>query len=466
MSPSHKLSRRRFLGEASCAAVGSTALFSTLLNLRMASTAAAQSTSASSGDFKALVCVFFAGGIDSYNVLAPRSGLRYDQYRAIRGDIALNATQDENNELLAIQNQDGSWPGFGIHHGMPEIRDLYNEDKLAWVCNVGTLVEPTTVAQIESRSARLPLGLFSHSDQQQQWQTSVLREASSLGWGGKTADLLQSLNDNDRLSMNISLGGSNIWQTGNQSFSYSIGPNGSTGRTRYDGFSGLNRGLTAAVDSQLDLEYKNLFEDTFARESKRSIDSHLEFSEAIGTQIPFTTTFPSSSMGERLRMVARAIAARNELGMRRMTFFIQLGGWDHHDEVLDNMDAMVPQVSQAVGAFNAAMEELGMSESVTLFSASDFARTLTSNGRGSDHAWGGNQFVCGGAVNGGWMYGTYPELYAGAAQDLGRGRMVPTTSVDEYFAELALWFGVSPQDLPTVLPNINNFPGSLGFLSA
>ncbi|MGE9289593.1 MAG: DUF1501 domain-containing protein [Puniceicoccales bacterium] len=462
------ISRRKFIGQACCSAVGSTALFSTLLNLRMANTAAGQSVP-SGGDYKALVCLFFAGGSDSYNMLLPYGDSEYAEYAAIRKDLALSKA---GGEILPLTLNQPIGKDLGIHSGMPEIQALCNAGNAAWLANVGTLVQPTSKEQYQAESVILPLGLYSHADQIRQWQTSVPQDTSSIGWGGRTADLLHSLNDSENISMNISIAGNNTWQSGNQVFEYVVSTEGSTGRDRYDYTWGVNPAMSSAIDSQLDHDYQNLFVDTFAKKGKGAMDAHEEFSAAIDQNTPLSTTFPEeNSLADQLRMVARTIQAHSALNMRRQTFFVQVGGWDHHDEVLGTMATMLPQVSEAVDAFYNALTEINEANNVTLFTASDFGRTLTSNGAGSDHAWGGNHFVVGGAVNGGQVYGTYPDLYEGNLHDTGRGRLIPTTSVDEYFGELALWFGVSPQDLPTVLPNVTNFytpsafQGPLGFMN-
>jgi uncharacterized protein (DUF1501 family) len=205
------------------------------------------------------------------------------------------------------------------------------------------------------------------------------------------------------------------------------------------------------------MTYQHLFERTFASRMRGAIDAHLEFSAAIDALPPLETVFSDTALSQNFRMIAQTIAARDMLGLCRQTFFVHAGGWDHHDEVILNQEQMLPVVGAALGEFHAALVELGVENEVVTFTASDFGRTLTSNGRGSDHAWGGNHLVMGGPLNGGEIYGTYPELYEGNALDTGRGRLIPTTSTDEYFAELALWFGVSRNDLPIVLPNIGRF---------
>ncbi|MEO1365738.1 MAG: DUF1501 domain-containing protein [Acidobacteriota bacterium] len=468
----YQTSRRRFLGQASCTAVGATSLFSSLINLRTAGALAQPrpviSTAAPlpGGDYRALVCLFLAGGNDSFNMLVPRGPAEHAEYATIRGDLALPASS-----LLPITPASSDGREFGVHPGMPEVQQLFNSGQLSFVANVGSLVEPTTKAGIVSGSANLPLGLYSHSDQIMHWQTSLPDQRASLGWAGRAADLLRASNADQTVSMNISLSGTNVFQSGSQVVSYAIQPtgNGSIGPAGYGSADPLNQLRTAAIDSLLDHQYQNLFMDTFAKSKRAAIDGHLIFSSAVGMVPPLATTFSQNSVSESFQMVARTIAARQTLGARRQTFFILFGGWDHHDEVLNAQADMLPIVSKALGEFHSALTELGVLNDVVTFTASDFARTLTSNGQGSDHAWGGHHMVMGGSVAGGDIYGAYPQLFAGNDLDTGRGRLIPTTSCDEYFAELALWLGVSPSDLTTVLPNIERFhiPGSgppVGFL--
>ena len=454
------LSRRRFLGEASCAAVGSTALYSSLLNLRMTSTAAAANLNPDD-DYKALVCLFLAGGNDSYNMLVPNNASAYAEYKNTRDNIAL-----EKTDLLPITSNGQPYSEFGIHPGMPEFRDLYNSNDLAFVANVGTLVHPTTKSDYNNKRS-LPSGLFSHSDQQVHWQTSVpqVKGSSPGGWGGRTADLLMAMNEDSQVSMNISLSGVNIFQVGNEAFAYISGLEGGTDMVGYtDPFQ------KAAIDGLLEEHYKNLFTRTFAKNTRRFIDSSIAFNAAI-EPIDIFTPVPPTQLAQRFKMVARTIAARKTLNMKRQTFFIRAGGWDHHSEVNNAQGLMLPEISQAVKYFKDALQEIGMTDNVVTFTASDFGRTLTSNGVGSDHAWGGNHIVMGGPVNGGRIYGTYPSLVLGSSQEVGRGRLIPTTSVDAYSSEIARWFGVSSSEMDTVFPNIRNFYDPmlisypLGFLS-
>lgn len=457
------LNRREFIGQASCAAVGSTALFSTLLNLMLTSSAVAQSAPGFN-DYKALVCLFLPGGNDSFNLLVPRDAASYSEYAAVRTDLAL-----DQSALLPLNALNTPGRQFGLHPGGVELQQLFENERLAFIANVGSLVRPTSVADFNAGLA-LPYGVFSHSDQQEQWQSSLPDTRSGLGWAGRAADLLAAANAASPVSMNISISGNNLFQVGNSIVPYTVNSSGAPALNGYNGDWDFNPARGAAVDSQLAAEYAHVMERTYARMKRGALDAYAQYSAATAVPLPAGVTFPGNDLGASLAQVARVIAGRNVLGAKRQVFYVQWGGWDFHDEVVGNMARMIPIVSQAVNAFTAAMTAMGLGDSVTLFSASEFGRSLTSNARGSDHAWGGNQFVVGGAVKGRRIYGQYPALHEGSDVDCGRGRIIPTTAVDQYAAELALWLGVSKTDLPLVLPNISRFynlTGStapLGFL--
>lgn len=403
-----------------------------------------------SGDYRCLVCLFLAGGNDSFNMVVPRETTEFNNYRSARADLALAAS-----DVIDISNPLNG-KAYGIHNSMPELTNLYNSGDLAFLANVGTLLEPTTVADYENETAALPLGLFSHNDQQMHWQTSVPDQRSAIGWAGKAGEILQSLNEASDVGMNISLDGMNIMQQGNSTVPYSITTHGVT---PIDGYNAdWLPYIRPAIDSLLSQEYESMLKRTFADVTRRSIDAEQEFTAAIDAVPDFSVSFPDNHLANQLEMVARSIGARETLGMRRQTFFVSMGGYDLHDGVLDVHGPMLAEVDAAVKAFWDAIGELGIQNDVTLFSTSEFGRTLSSNGAGSDHAWGGNQFILGGAVQGGNIYGEYPEdLSLDGPLDVGRGRIVPTTSVDEYFADLVKWMGVSQSDLGTVLPNLNRF---------
>ena len=444
------ISRRRFLGQASCAGIGTTSLFSTLLNLKfLGSASAAENPS----DYKALVCLFLAGGCDSHNVLIPKEASRYANYQAIRQNLAL-----PKGSLIDISSPRLSIGEYGLHPAMTNLANLFASEEAAFVANIGTLIQPITLHSYLNGSVPIPLGLFSHSDQTEQWQTSIPDGRGNIGWVGRMADLLSSLNGVSKVSMNISLNGRNIFQTGKNVMSYVVSDTGATPLTGYGTNNIINLTRKQAIDSMLSLQYSNIFERAYAGTFANSIETAVEFNSAIAQGTPINSPFNlANSTSRNLKMVAQSIAARNALGAKRQTFFVQYGGWDHHDEVLNNQNAMLPLLDQAVGEFYTAIKELGLEKNVTLFIASEFGRTLSSNGNGSDHAWGGNIFAVGGAVKGGKIYGQYPDLDPSNMLDVGRGRLIPTTSVDEFFAELALWMGVSKTNLPQVLPNIGRF---------
>lgn len=491
---SKPLSRRQFLGQLPCATLGTAGILGTLLNLRLVSTVSAQ-TLPPVGDYRALVCVFFSGGMDSFNVLVPRSGAAYLNYAASRGGLALAA-----GSILPLNPLNYTATALGLHSGLrdfqpkdgnganlgPSLRGLhrlFEDGRAAFVSNVGTLVRPTTRADYQA-GRHLPLGLFSHADQIEQWQTSLPDRRSIHGWAGRMADILQSSHNRDeRIGMNISLNGTNFFQSGEHTAEYAVYP---AGVQELAGYEGRDSAIGFAIDSQLAVESANLIERTMRTRTRDAIGAYQLFRDATTrvvdgggrepVPLPAGSHFPDSAanpLAAQLQMVARAIAGREKLGHRRQTFFVEFGGWDHHDEVLQHQAAMLPLVSEAIAAFYNTLELLGVSEQVTLFSASDFGRTLSSNGNGTDHAWAGNHFVVGGAVKGRRVFGRsapggdpaagfYPELTLGSPLDTdpanySRGRLIPTLSVDEYFAELALWFGVSRANLPLVLPNIGNF---------
>lgn len=458
------LGRRRFLGQAGCAGLSALPALSTLVGLATTSALASDTT----GGYRAVVCLLLTGGNDSFNMLVPRGAAEHAEYAQVRQDLALSRAS-----LLPLNPAEPAGLELGLHPSMPELAALFESGKAAFVANVGTLLQPDTrKEQVEAGTVAVPTGLYSHSDQVEQWQTGLPQSRGGTGWAGRMADVLQSMNANRRLSMNISIAGSNVWQAGRNNAEYAITPDGAEGLRDYAAPGTPSSGVTrpeiransAAVDSQLALEYRNLLQQAFATSRRQAIEAAELFRAATAPGLPSGIAWPDSRLSAQLRMVARTIAARERLGVCRQTFFVEYGGWDHHDEVLVNQLGMLREVSEGIGAFQQALEVLGVADDVVLFSASDFGRSLTSNGRGSDHAWGGNAFVVGGAVKGRRVFGRYPALYADNPLDVGRGRLIPTTSVDLYFAELALWMGVARTDLPLVLPNIGRFldPGSPG----
>lgn len=450
-----QLNRRKFISKLGCGAMGMTTLYSSLINLK-AIGAAAGLFSGPEEDYKALVCVLLSGGNDSFNMLVPMNNDEYRAYSATRSNLAL-----AREGLLTLNVQNAGGRSFGLHPSMGRIRGLFNDRKLAFIANIGTLVQPTTKADWERHDFDLPLGLFSHSDQMQQWQTAIPHERSAIGWGGRIADMVKSVNKDNGISMNISLAGTNVFQSGKSTIEYAIDPNnGSEGIYGYgvtDQWDVINRMRTAAIDSLLEHQYQNIFQQTYVDVIRVSRDASILFNEALSHVGDFKTTFTDNYLSNSFRMIARVIAARKELGMKRQIFLVDFGGWDHHDEVLANQQDMLGTVSNAWGEFADVLKEINMTDNVVTFSVSEFGRTLTSNGNGTDHAWGGNVMTMGGPVAGGKIYGQYPSLALENPLEVGNGVLIPTTSVDQYFSELALWFGVNKSSLKDIFPNLGNF---------
>jgi len=461
--------RRKFIKQASCAALGYTTIFSTLNSLKAANAAAIMNSSTLlGGDYKALVCLMFSGGNDSFNMLIPRGNAEYNEYMTTRSNQSI-----PQNDILPITPNTSDGKQYGLHPALGGVQQMFQNGNAAFLSNVGTLVEPMTRQQYEQGTAAVPLGLYSHSDQVMHWQTAVPQDRASIGWGGKMADLMQSANDNTNIAMNISMSGNNVFQVGQNTVEYSLNPyDGSYGLLGYNDPWASSMLRKGAIDNMLDKHYTDIFKHAYVDVVRNAKSAHEEFSTALEGLSPFDTQFTDSDLSQSFHMVAKTIAMRETLGMKRQIFFIDYGGWDHHDEVLDNQMFMFGEVNNAIVEFQAAMQEMGLTDCVTTFTASEFGRTLTSNGNGTDHGWGGNSLVVGGAVNGKDIYGNFPSLELDAELEIGGGVLIPTLSCDEYFSELAMWYGVTPSELPIILPNIGNFyspgggnPPPIGFMN-
>lgn len=454
MTKHKNISRRKFIGD-SCAALGYTTLFSSLINLKAMAASAIDNSSLISfgGDYKAMVCVLLGGGNDSYNMLIPKGNAEYNEYATSRSNLAI-----PQNNILQINPNTSDGRTFGLHPSMGDMQQLFETGNLAFLSNVGTLIEPSTKIQIDAGSVKTPLGLFSHADQVQQWQTGRPSERTNTGWGGRIADLVQSMNSNQDISMNISLKGSNIFQRGDYTTPYTVSTNGSIGINGYGNSGQFDELKTAALNSILERNYQDVFKNAYKNTIKTSNDANVGFQTALDSIDEFSTILPEANeLAAQFKMIAKTIASRDTLGFSRQIFFVQLDTWDHHDELLVNHSNKLAEVNQALKYFNDVMLELNVNDCVTTFSVSDFARTLTSNGNGTDHAWGGNAFMMGGAVKGKEIYGTYPNLALNNNLNINGNIIVPTTPADSYMAELALWFGVPASELATIFPNISNF---------
>lgn len=419
-------------------------------------------------DYRALVCVFLHGGNDSFNMLVPNTTAEYNAYAASRQNLAI--PQADLLPINPVSQAPGTEP-FGVHPSMGGIQALFESGNAAFVANLGPLVEPTTLADYQNMSVILPSQLFSHNDQQSQWNSLKGAGTSNTGWAGRMADLIQANVANQKMATNASVSGTSLFQSAESTIAYVMGQDGPL---QFEGFSDDPTSILfdqrLAFQRVLDAQYDSIYERGFANIQSRAVQAADTVSTAIANAENsgvITTVFPNSPLGRQLSTVAKLIASRAELAMQRQIFFVGIGGFDSHDDQNQNQPGLLGGVSDALAAFYSATVDIGVADSVTAFTQSDFGRTLTSNGDGTDHAWAGNQLVLGGAVNGRDIYGAYPTLEIGGPEDVGGGRFIPSTSADQYAATLANWFGIPDTDLDVVAPNLANFAQrDLGFMIA
>ena len=445
------LSRRRFL-KASAAGVVSTPLPLTGLAQMVAPPGAFS-------DYRALVCVFLFGGNDSFNMLVPRSDAEYGVYLQSRQNLAVDRA-----DLLPISpyTQDGAH--YGLHPNMPEIRALFDNARVAFIANVGPLIEPTTKEQYLNGSVALPPRLFSHNDQQNQWQSLSGLGAGNTGWAGRVSDLLRQHVSDQQLATNVSLAGNQLFQAADETVAYTMGSNGPIPFLGM-GDTGGQPARRAAFEAILGADYDTMYERAYRDIQQRAVATADRVTAALESAQAIATEMPTSTLGQQLNTVARLISVRERLQMQRQVFFVSAGGFDSHDNQLQTQPGLLRDVSESIGAFYQATMELGVASNVTTFTQSDFGRTLTSNGDGTDHGWGGVQLVVGDAVRGRELYGRYPLLEIDGPDDVRRGRLIPSVSADQYAASLARWIGVPDADLGHVAPNLHNFAErDLGFL--
>lgn len=372
------------------------------------------------------------GGNDQSNTVIPFDGAEFASYHGARSSIARSA--EDCTPLGAVASQDGR--SFALPKELAPLAILYAQGKAAIVANVGPLFVPATKAQVQANSVPLPPKLYSHNDQQSVWQSSNA-EGATVGWGGRFADLLASANASQTFT-SVSVAGNAVFLSGRSVLQYQVGSGGPITISALSG-SPFGSNLAAAALRQLvTAGSPNVFEDELNKVHSRAITANESLSAALQSAPPLATTFAADvPLAQQLRMVARMISACQALGVRRQVFFVSIGGFDNHDSLLATLPTLHARVAGAIESFHAATVELGVADRVTTFTASDFGRTLTSNGDGSDHGWGAHHFVVGGAVRGGSIYGTFPTVALGTAEDLGAGRLLPTTSVTQFAATLA-----------------------------
>lgn len=471
------ITRRDFLRSSACAA-GGVALASSIDTFGVVHALTPQSAS----DYRALVCVFMNGGNDGNNML-----VSLDQYNGPAGSLTEGYSNVRSAAGLAIAQASllpispVSGGSYGLHPNMPEMRDLFNQGKLALLCNSGPLVEPLTRTTYQNGTGKKPLQLFSHSDQVQLYQTSIANAVSQTGWGGRLADRTTGLNGAATFPSNVSIAGVNLLLSGVDTRQLAVADSGTPLANVLDlSITGTTAERTSRLASfnelrTLDNEFKLVKAASDIRSSSMQTDNALS-----SVNPTLTTVFPNTSLGRQLKQVALLIKACTDplagINMKRQIFFTQIGGFDTHSAEIGGQGNLLTQVSQAINAFYAATVELGVQDKVTTFTMSDFGRTLQPAGTGvatvgTDHAWGNHQLIVGGAVLGRTLYGAYPTLVLGGPDDTDggsnpRGRWIPTTSVEQYAATLALWYGLSTVDLPAVFPLIDRFATpNLGFLA-
>lgn len=444
-----RANRRSFIKCAGMAAGGSA------LGLRPfgALNALAQSTPG----YKALVCVYLYGGNDANNMLMPFDTAGYQNYSSIRGALAL-----AQNTLLPLTPA----PNFAVHPSMPDIQNLFNSSNAAFVANMGTLVQPLTVAQYKAGQSS-PSNLFSHLDQQLESQNAAQSGAVQTGWGGRIADVLSPIyNPGASYPMVTSVCGvDSLFCNGNNSTAYTVSPGNIGTPSCTEGSACTSR--RASEQALLSLNSGVSLVQADSSIAANAYTYNQTIAEAVQSLSPLQTVFPTSYIGTQLQQIAQLIKVRAALGVQRQIFFAGFDGFDTHSGQLSSQSIVLGELSSAIGAFYNATTELNVSSDVTLFTMSDFGRTCQDNSSyGSDHAWGSHHIVVGGAVKGGQIYGTYPTLVLGGPDDADiHGRWVPTTSCSQYAATLAQWFGVSVADLPTILPYLSNFSTqNLGFV--
>lgn len=456
--------RRRFLQQSAASCIAAPFLGSLAMLPKM--------SQAQSNDYKALVCLFLFGGNDHNNTIIPYDEPSYSLYHQIRsggaaypneGGIALGRSSLTSTRLtptVALPNQ----KEFALHPNLTGLTSLFHQGVCAPLLNVGPLNVPMTRTQYNSQNRTLyplPPKLFSHNDQQSIWQSSS-PEGSTVGWGGNLGDYMLMDNANDVFTC-ISVSGNNVFLSGDRTVNYNVSTSGPVAIVPTKANPWGSEATKNTLNQILKQSPKtNPMYELLTQIQARSIDSETLLSSAIST-VQLNTSFDNESLSNQLKTVAKIIARSSTLGMKRQVFFVSLGGFDLHDHLMTKHGPLLTKVDRAISSFYNATVELGLDQNTTLFTASEFGRTLSSNGDGSDHGWGGHSFIIGGAVNGGRFFGTIPSIDIGSTEQdhVGQGRLIPTTSLDQFAATLALWFGVDQDSLPQILPNLNQFGRSM-----
>ncbi len=409
--------------------------------------------------YKALVNVFLFGGNDGYNMLVPTTPEKYNRYSAARLNLAV-----AQNQLLPLNGTAADGAAYGVHPSCAELQGLFNGGKAALMANVGSLTFPTTRA--DYLADRVPPRLFSHNDQQDQWQTVNPQVQAFSGWAGRIADVFSGANSGGEMPLNVSIAGANLMQRGAQTSAFAMSSGGAQQLNQLSATQAGTKNLRAVFDQIRGRDEDHIFERSYSDTLDRGIRINALLDAELSKAPALATAFPADNpLAAQLQMVARLIGIRGALGMNRQTFFVSLGGFDTHDAQLTDHPVLLQRLSQALKAFYDATVELGVASGVTTFTSSDFGRSLTVNGKGTDHGWSNHQWVVGGAVNGAKIYGMPPSMIVGSADDTQGGRFIPSVAVDQYGSTLANWFDVGAGNLNYIFPNLSRFSGSnLGFM--
>lgn len=430
----------------------------TILGAGLLSSTAARLANAQTDDhYRALVCINLNGGNDGFNMLVPSGGAAYQEYRDSRGHLAVGAA-----DLLSLAPATPNTTAVGLSPYMAQLKPLFEHGHVAFQANVGTLVEPATPDDVRNESVRLPEQLFSHHDQARQWQKIDHHHHWNSGWGARTADVFAATQPYPNLAA-ISLVGSNEWQSGGEQSAFTIS---SDGVPSYSGMQDLSEDSWQLPRRQAFIEllhqdYENVFERSYAQLQTRALVLSTNVGAALDRLGELQTPTPQNNpLAQQLAMVAKLVAIKDEFRMTRQLFYVDLHGFDTHDDQLRVQPYLYSQLAEALAYFHQALQELNQLDNVVSFTSSDFGRTVSSNGDGTDHGWGNHHIVMGGAVHGADIYGTMPRLAVKGPDDYRNGRIVPTTAVSQYAAAHLRWLGLDDSEINTLLPSLKNFPST------
>lgn len=453
MNESPRINRRELLQRL--AALAATPATRASLGL-LGGITAASAVAAPASDYRALVCVHLGGGNDGFNWLIPSDSTRYSVYASRRKVVQIPQAQ-----LLPL-NVGADGGQYGLHPACPNLQTMYNAGKAAFVANLGTLLQPTTVASFNAGS-NLPPRLFSHIDQVSAMFAQTPSQTQPIGWAGRLADLMATANSNPAVSMNLSLAGVNGLQTGTATVPFCVAPGGVASVVAATAYAGRARQYNALFAQSLQGS-ADLLTAGYAGVMRATIAQGAQIAAAAATAPTFTTVFGSDPLSQQLLQIAKLIAVRDTLGASRQTFYAYLNGFDTHDFQLTTQALLLGQLDTALASFYGALAELGAADRVLSFTMSDFGRTYDPNDDGTDHGWGNNALIVGGGLAGGRVYGQFPDCSSGSSVDTPGGRFIPTSAIDQYGATLCKWFGADATAVSTIFPNLGNFASrDLGF---